>query len=341
MLLVSHLPVEWAVLADTSFSAKGLLVDVREEVLQAERRIRTHIRETPLDYSFRLSERAGCNVFLKLENLQYTGSFKVRGAMNKLLSLTPEQRMKGTIAASSGNHGAAVAFGLNRLGMEGMIFVPDYTSSTKLEAIRSYGTDVRFHGSDCAITEAYARNYAEKHGMLYISPYNDPQVIGGQGTIAVELARQLDRIDAVFVAVGGGGMISGIAGYLKSVSDDVTVIGCSPENSPIMVESVKANRIVEMESKPTLSDGTAGGIEPGAITFDLCRRLIDAYILVSEEEIRDAMLLFMETHHMLIEGAAGVAIASCLKTKERFRGKNVVIVICGANISLETLKTVL
>jgi threonine dehydratase len=316
-------------------------MDVRTEVLWAERRIRAHVRETPLEHSLRVSEITKCSTFLKLENLQYTGSFKIRGAMNKLLSLTPEQRARGVVAASSGNHGAAVAFGLSRLNMKGIIFVPERTSPTKLEAIRSYGPEVRFHGSDCAVTEVYARNYAERNGMVYISPYNDPQVIGGQGTIAVELTRQLDRIDAVFVSVGGGGMISGIAGYLKSVSADVTVIGCSPENSPVMARSVKANRILEMESKPTLSDGTAGGIEPGAITFSLCQTLVDDYVLVSENEIREAMLLFMETHHMLIEGAAGVAIASYLKTKDRFRGKNVVVVICGANISLETLKTIL
>lgn len=157
----------------------------------------------------------------------------------------------------------------------------------------------------------------------------------------MELARQLERVDAIFVSVGGGGMISGIAGDLKSVFDGVKVIGCSPENSPVMAKSVKANRIVEMASQPTLSDGTAGGIEPGAITFDLCRTFVDDYVLVSEAEIKEAMRLFIEMHHQLIEGAAGVAIASDLKTKERFQNQNVVIVICGANISLETLKTIL
>lgn len=177
--------------------------------------------------------------------------------------------------------------------------------------------------------------------MVYVSPYNDLQVIGGQGTIALELMRQLEKLDTIFVPVGGGGMISGIAGYLKSVKNHVKVSGCLPKNSPVMAESVKANRIVEMESLPTLSDGTAGGLEANAITFDLCQTLVDDYILVSELEIRDAMRLFMETHHMLIEGAAGVAIASYLKHKELCQGKSVVIVICGANISLETLKTVL
>lgn len=316
-------------------------MDIKTEVLQAEQRIRSHVRETPLDYSLSLSQITSTQTFLKLENLQYTGSFKVRGAMNKLLSLTPQQRARGVVTASSGNHGAAVANGISQLNVPGTIFVPEDASSTKVEAIRRFGADIRFHGSDCAITENYAWTYAQQNGMVYISPYNDLQVIGGQGTIAVELARQLERVDAIFVSVGGGGMISGIAGYLKSVFDGVKVIGCSPENSPVMAKSVKANRIVEMASQPTLSDGTAGGIEPGAITFDLCRTFVDDYVLVSEAEIKEAMRLFIEMHHQLIEGAAGVAIASYLKTKERFQNQNVVIVICGANISLETLKTIL
>lgn len=317
------------------------MLEIKTEVLQAEQRIRPHIRETPLEYSFALSEIGRCNVFLKLENLQYTNSFKVRGAMNKLLSLTSEQRSQGVVAASSGNHGAAIAFGFSTLKLQGIIFVPENASKTKVEAIRRFGADVRFHGNDSAITETYARNYASENNMVYVSPYNDLQVIGGQGTIALELTRQLEKLDTIFVPVGGGGMISGIAGYLKSVKNHVKVSGCLPKNSPVMAESVKANRIVEMESLPTLSDGTAGGLEANAITFDLCRTLVDDYVLVSELEIKDAMRLFMETHHMLIEGAAGVAIASYLKHKELCQGKNIVIVICGANISLETLKTVL
>jgi threonine dehydratase len=317
------------------------MFDVKAEVLQAEARIRPFIRETPLDFSSTLSEIGHCQVFLKLENLQYTASFKVRGATNKLLSLAPEQQTKGVVAASSGNHGAAVAFCSSNLQVPSTIFVPENAVATKVNAIRRFGADLRFYGNDAATTEIYARNYARENDLVYISPYNDPQVIGGQGTIAVELSRQLEKIDAVFVPVGGGGMISGIAGYLKLGQPDIVTIGCSPANSPVMAESVKANRIIEMESLPTLSDGTAGGIEPGAVTFDLCKRFVDDYVLVSESEIKDAMRLFMETHHMLIEGAAGVALAAYQKQKHLFWGKNVVLVICGANISLEKLKAIL
>jgi threonine dehydratase len=315
--------------------------DLNIEATQAEQRIRPYIRETPLEPALALSQPGQGNVYLKLENLQPTGSFKLRGAMNKLLSLSPEQRAQGIVTASSGNHGAAVAYGLSRLGLQGQIFVPENASPVKVEMIRRFGAEVHPYGNDSGLTELYARDYAGQHGRVYISPYNDEQIIAGQGTIGVELARQLDPIDAVFVTVGGGGLISGIAGYLKAARPGIKVIGCLPENSPVMAASVKAGRIIEMESLPTLSDGSAGGIEPGAITFELCQEWVDDYVLVSEEEIKAAMRLVIESQHMLIEGAAGVAVAAYLKTAEQFRAQNVVIIICGANIGLETLKSIL
>jgi threonine dehydratase len=166
-------------------------------------------------------------------------------------------------------------------------------------------------------------------------------VVGGQGTIGVELLRQMDHLDAVFVAVGGGGLISGIAGFLRWAHPGVTVIGASPENSQVMAQSVLAGRILSLPSWPTLSDGTAGGIEPGAITFGLCRELVDEFVTVSESQIGESLRLFLEMHHMLIEGAAAVAVASYLKTSRRWAGKDVVIVICGGNISLEVLSRVI
>jgi threonine dehydratase len=281
------------------------------------------------------------NVYLKLENLQHTGSFKLRGAMNKLLSLSPEERAQGIVTASSGNHGAAVAYGLKCLGLPGQIFVPENASPVKVEMIWRLGAQVHYYGNDSGLTELYAREYAQQHGLVYISPYNDEQIIAGQGTIGVELARQLAQLDAIFVTIGGGGLISGIAGYLKAIKPEIKVMGCLPQNSPVMAESAKAGHIIELESLLTLSDGSAGGIEPGAITFELCQKLVDDYILVTEEEIKAAMRLIIETQHVLVEGAAGVAVAAYLKTAEQFRAQNVVIVLCGANISLEALKSIL
>jgi len=316
-------------------------VDVLKEVLRAELRIRPYIRETPLERSAYLSEIGNANVYCKLENLQYTGSFKARGAMNKLLALPPEERERGVVTASTGNHGAAVARSASMLGVTATVFVPENTDQSKVEAIRRLGGRIRFHGSDCVEAEVFARQYAAEHRLTYVPPYNDPQVVGGQGTIAVEMARQLNGIDVVFAALGGGGMISGIAGYLKAVNPGVRIVGCSPENSQVMIQSVRAGRILDIPSLPTISDGTAGGVEEGSITFDLCRDLVDDYVTVTEEEIKAALRAFMEAHHMLIEGAAAVAVASYLKTRERFEGKNVVIVICGASIGMDRLKEVL
>jgi threonine dehydratase len=316
-------------------------MDVEAEVLRAEQRIRPHVRETWLEHSTHFSRLAGTTVAFKLENLQHTGSFKVRGAMNKLLSLSDEERERGVVAASTGNHGAAVAFCTRRLGTPGIVFVPRNASPNKVEAIGRYGAQVRVHGHDPAETEAHARAYAAGEGLVFISPYNDPLVVGGQGTIGVEIDRQAEAIDAVFASLGGGGLVSGIAGYLKSVRPGARIVACSPENSAVMIRSIEAGKILDLPSVPTLSDGTAGGVEPGAITFELCRTLVDDYVTVSEEEIKEALRLFLRSHGQLIEGAAAVAVASFLRSCERFGGKNVVIVLCGANIDPDVLKEVL
>ena len=228
-------------------------------------------------------------MYLKLENLQYTGSFKLRGAMNKLLSLAPEQCLRGVVAASSGNHGAAVAYGCRALGVSGTVFVPEHASPTKLEAMRRYGIEVRQHGDDSLLSELEARRYADEHGLAYLSPYNDLDVVAGQGTIGVEIVEQLPGVEVVFVSVGGGGLISGIAAVLKAHNPAIHVVGCLPENSPVMAVSVERGAIIDMPSLPTLSDGTAGGIEEGAVTFALCQALVDEYVLVSEAEIAAAM----------------------------------------------------
>jgi threonine dehydratase len=261
--------------------------------------------------------------------------------MNKVLSMTRAERERGIVTASTGNHGAATAFSLGKFGASGIVFVPEDASPGKVQAIEGLGAEVRHYGNDGAVTEAHARQYARDNGMTYISPYNDAQVIGGQGTIAVELVRQLDQIEVVFAALGGGGLISGIAGHLKSVHPDVRIFGCSPKNSQVMIESVKAGKILDLPSLPTLSDGTAGGVEPDAITFDLCRELVDEYETVTEAEIEESLRQYIQFHHILIEGSAAVAVAACLKQGDRFAGKNIVVVLCGANINLETLKGIL
>lgn len=310
-------------------------------VVLAANRIAPHIRETPLDHSPFFSELTGANVFLKLDNLQHTGSFKLRGAFNKLLSMTTEQREAGCVAASSGNHGAAVSYAMAKLNTKGVIFVPEGTSTIKVDAIRRTGGEVRFFGTDGLDTEVHAREYAAENGMCYLSPYNDEDVVLGQGTCGVEIARQLPKVDAIFIAVGGGGLISGVGSFLKSVNRSMSVVACQPAASAVMTESVKAGEILEMPSDPTLSDGTAGGIEADAITFDICRAIADDYVVVSEDQIAGAMRQFIDAHHMLPEGAAGVALAGLILRGDQYKDKNAVVIICGGNISRETLKTVI
>ena len=316
-------------------------MDVKKEVLAAEKRIRKYIRETPLEFSPYLSDSCNCNVFLKLENLQLTGSFKTRGAFNKLLSLSKKEKEKGVITASTGNHALGVAYALKTLGYKGTIYLPTNTSKAKIEALSYYDAPLKYHSTDCVETEVFARMTADKNNQVFVSPYNDPQIVGGQGTIAVELIKQLQKNDYVFVPVGGGGLISGIAGFLKSKNKNIKIIGCLPKNSPVMSESIKADKIIDMDIKPTLSDGTAGGIEPDAITFDICKKYVDDYVLVTETEIKKAIKLVLEKHHLVIEGSAGVTVASFLKEKRRFKGKNVVLVICGQNISMDKLKPII
>jgi len=310
------------------------------DVLAAARRLRGLVRQTRLVESPELSAIARQPVYLKLENEQITGSFKVRGAMNKLLALAPEQRQAGLVTASSGNHGAAVAYGARSLGLTALVFVPKHASPTKVAAIQQFGAEVRFAGGDVAETESIARDYAARHTLAYVPPYNDWDVVFGQGTIGVELLGQLPELDIVFVTVGGGGLAGGVASYLKAAPRRIAVVGCLPERSPVMAASVRAGRIVEWPSLPTLSDGSAGGIEPDSITFSLCRDLIDEYVLVSEEEIAAAVRLALDPLHYQIEGAAAVALAGLLKRQELARGRCAAVILCGANISLATLAAI-
>ena len=316
-------------------------MDVQKEVLDAEKRIRAQIRETPLEYSPYLSRLGRSRVYLKLENIQISGSFKLRGATNKFLSLTEEEKERGIITSSSGNHGMAVAYLLQKFDLKGTIYLPEVTPQTKVDALRDYGATLEIYGEECVKAEMEAKRVAGEKGMTWVSPYNDPYIIGGQGTIAVELERQLDRMDCVLVPVGGGGLISGIAGYLKSVDDGIEIIGCQPENSCVMYESVKAGKILDLESKETLADATAGGIEHGAITLDICRETVDDFILVTEDEIKDAIRLILEKHYMLVEGGAAMVVSAFLKERHRFEDRDVVLVLTGSKISLEQLKTVL
>ena len=314
---------------------------IHDEIVRAEKRIRPHVRETWLEYSSWLSTGNASRTVLKLENLQLTGSFKLRGAANKLLCLKNDEKKHGVVTASSGNHAAAIAHMLGELGIEGSIYLPKTASRAKMQKLRAYGTDLKQVGEDCVLAEEAARKEAERSGRVFVSPYNDLQIIAGQGTVGIELGRRMDRIDAVLVPVGGGGLISGIGAYLKHARPDIEIIGCQPANSAVMYESIKAGRILDIPSRPTLSDGTAGGIEAGSVTFDICCGIVDDFILVTEEEISSALRLLVEKHAMLVEGSGALTVAAYLRDAERFRGKSVILIISGRNIGLDQLKQIL
>ncbi len=311
-----------------------------KDVDAALERIAIHIRRTPVEFSHSMSNSSGCKVLLKLENLQITGSFKARGAVNKM-SLLALEHPERIITFSSGNHGSAVAYASKILELESLIFLPETVSSAKLSKIEQFGAQVQIGGKDSGDTEQAARAYALKHGYPYVSPYNDYDVIAGQGTIAAEVSQQVSGIDAVFIAVGGGGLISGIGGYLKQMHPSVQIVACSPENSAAMHYSLEAGTIIDIDHLETISDGTAGALEENAITYEYCHSVVDQSVLLTEDEIIRSMKEFMNSHQMMIEGSAGVAIAGFSKLQHQFQNKQVLIVVCGANISSEKLIEVL
>jgi threonine dehydratase len=314
---------------------------MRDAVAAAYARIRPYVRETPVEESAALADGGTAAVYLKLEHLQHTGSFKFRGACNKIALLTPDQAAAGVVAASNGNHGLAVAAAARARGIAAEVFVSAQVSPAKAQRIAAHGATLRRAGNDPLAAELAARHSAGASGRVFISPYNDLDVVAGQGTIAVELHAQVPDLDAVFVAVGGGGLIGGIGSYLKSVSPRTEIVGCWPETSPVLHECLRAGRVIDVAEQPTLSESTAGGLEPDAVTLPLCQSAIDRAVLVSEAEIRAALRLVLETEHWLIEGAAAVAVAAFRREIHRWDGKRAAIVLCGRNVSPEVLAQVL
>tara|TARA_R110002072_G_scaffold100429_3_gene221137 strand:+ start:22518 stop:23492 length:975 start_codon:yes stop_codon:yes gene_type:complete len=318
----------------------GSDVDKREiaaQVVLAEQRLRGKVLHTPLVPCPWLSEELSADVRWKLENVQHTGSFKLRGASNALHALSDARRAKGVVSASSGNHGLGLARAAKQLATSATVFVPSTTPSLKQDSIRRYGAEVQVFGDDCVIAERHARQVAADRGQTYISPYNDASVIAGQGTVAHELLDDWPEVEVVYVALGGGGLISGMAAYAKHVAPHIEFVGCSPTASPAMAECVRQGAIVDVPCGATWSDSTAGGVEPGAITFALCRDLIDRFVDVEEPDIANAMRDSLVLQHQLVEGAVGVAIAACRADRE-LRGRRAAIIVCGGNLPYDLLQ---
>lgn len=302
---------------------------------QAAKRIAETVIETPVALIADEPDKlASTQLYLKLENLQQTGSFKLRGAANRIFSLNADEAARGVVTSSAGNHGLAVAAAAKCRGIEAEVFLCSEVSPEKARWIEQRGAQVRRVADDSLAAELAARDYAKNTGKTYISPYNDPFVIAGQGTIARELLHQLPRLDAVYVAVGGGGLISGIGAFLHALSPKTEVIGCWPENSRALYESLNAGKIIEVPETPTLSTSTAGGVEPGSITFALAQKVVSRKVLLAESDILNAMR-WAKRKGWLVEGAAGIAIAAFLKESHEYDGKTVAIIVCGGNLTTD------
>jgi len=304
-------------------------------IKQAHEALRPGVPVSPLELSGSLSRTLGCSVLLKNEHLQPTGSFKIRGASNKIRILGEEARRQGVTTASSGNHGQAVALAGSKTGVPVTVYVAATASPTKMAAIRALGAELVVVNGPPIEAELLARRHAQEQGKVYISPYNDLDVIAGQGTMGMEMIEQAPDLDAVFISVGGGGLISGVGTALANLSPRTKVVGVWPENSPCMLRAMEAGKIIDVEEQDTLSDGTAGAVEPGSVTFPICCEVIAETVTVTEAEIARAMRMIADAEHWIVEGSAGVALAGLVKRADAFRGQKVAVVLCGRNIALD------
>jgi len=307
------------------------------DIEQAQRRIATVARRTPMERSLWLATESGREVWLKLECFQATGSFKLRGAMSRLSALTESERSRGVLTVSAGNHGLAVAHCASLLGVEATIIVPRSASRAKVEAIARYPVTLIERGDGYDEAERAAREMERESGKLFVSPYNDPYVIAGQGTIGLEIIMDEPRLEAILVPVGGGGLLAGVAVAVKALMPHIEVYGVESVASPTMLRSLEAGRIVEIEEEESIADGLAGNIEPGSITFPIIQRLIDGICLVSEEAIRGAITRMAREEHVMIEGAAAAGLAAL--DDDRFKDYRVATIITGRNITLDLFKS--
>lgn len=305
--------------------------------VQAYSRIRDHIVKTPLLAASSIGDAASSTVLFKCENFQLTNSFKARGAFSKLTALDGAERDVPFVTASSGNHGIASSLAASRLSRNLSVVLPRNVSKAKLARIRAFGVDVILHGDESGQSETHARRLSEENGLVYVSPYNDPEIVAGQGTIGIELLDQHPQIDNVFIAMGGGGLISGIGAVLKAFSPRTRIIGCAAENSMALAASMTAGKVVEVEHLPTLADGVAGGMDEDSITLALARSVVDEVVVCSEAEIAAALARLAVEEHLLVEGAAGLALAGLLKQPERYRGQVNAVVLCGGNFDYDEL----
>lgn len=307
--------------------------DLPAKIAAAQSRIKADICRTPLEFSPQLSGLTGAEVYVKWESEQRTGSFKFRGALNKIRSLSQEEKERGVVSASTGNHALGVSLASEMEGVALTLVLPQNVSAAKRERLEKGRAEIITFGESCEKAEVRARRLAGATGRTYVSPYNDLEIIAGQGTIGLEILEDLAAVKAVLVPLGGGGLIAGIAACVKAARRSIKVYGVEPLNSPVMAASIAAGHIVEISEEETIAEAVAGGLEPDCITFPLCRELLDGIILVEEGLIKRAMSLIRLHHHRMVEGAGALALAGLVKDQARLAGKKVVLVASGGNIA--------
>ncbi len=308
------------------------------DIYLARQRIASIAKRTSLIHSPLLTERVGGSVCLKLESLQETGSFKIRGAANRMLSLTAEERARGVVTGSSGNHGRAVSYVARRLGINAVVCISARVPHNKVDAISRLGAEIVVHGESYDESVSHALQLAEERGLTMIDSFDDPFVIAGQGTIGLELLEDFPALDTAVVPLAGGGLTGGIAMALKSANPAIRVIGVSMERAPVMYHSLKAGAPIEMKEEETIADALAGGLgQDNQYTFRMVQKYVDDVVLVSEEAIAEAMFFALEKHHLVVEGAGAVAIAALLHRKMRELGRNVAVVVSGSNVEIPLL----
>jgi threonine dehydratase len=310
------------------------------QIQAARERIRHFIYCSPAPYSAALSQMTGQQVFLKLDNLQRTGAFKERGALNKILMLTDDEKERGVIAASAGNHAQAVAFHATQRGIKARIVMPLMTPLVKVSSTSGFGADVVLHGANYDEACLEAVRQADAEGMTFLHPFDDPKVIAGQGTIGLELLEQVPNLEAVVIPVGGGGLISGVACAIKESNAKVRVIGVQTERLPSMLRATEAGKPVTVPAEATIADGIAVR-RAGDLTLSVVQRYVDEIVTVDEEEIAKAILILLEREKTLAEGAGAVAVAALLQRKTSLNGQNTAVLVGGGNIDVTLLAKII
>jgi threonine dehydratase len=299
------------------------------DILAAAQRLQGQLLNTPCVASKTLSQITGADVFLKFENLQYTASFKERGACNKLAQLSAEEGRHGVVAMSAGNHAQGVAYHAQRLGLRAVIVMPRFTPGVKIERTRGFGAEVVLHGDTLDESRTHALALAESEGLVFIHPYDDEAIVAGQGTVGLEMLRAVPDLDTLIVAVGGGGLIAGMATAAKAIKPGIEIVGVQTSRFPAMVNAIKGTH--HPQGSSTIAEGIAVGT-PGVIPQAIIKRLVDDLVLVEEGDIEQAMVMLLEIEKTLVEGAGAAGLAALLKYPARFKGKKVGLVLCGGNI---------